>query len=57
MASHTIKTETAKPSSSAKRTAGARHAYLGRAGVVVVSAEGYRTALELEALETVTASR
>ncbi len=32
--------ETANPSSSSKRTTGARHAYLSRNGVVVVSAEG-----------------
>ncbi len=32
--------ETAKPTSSSKRTSGAKHAYLSRNGVVVVSAEG-----------------
>ena len=38
--------ETANPSSSSKRTTGARHAYLSRNGVVVISAATYREALE-----------
>ncbi len=38
--------ETANPSSSSKRTSGARHAYLSRNGVVVISALEYRKALE-----------
>ncbi len=46
MARHTTSPETAKPSSSSKRTSGARHAYLGSNGVVIVKAE---TAAELEA--------
>ena len=40
--------ETANPSSSSKRTSGARHAYLSRNGVVVISALEYRKALERE---------
>ncbi len=40
--------ETAKPSSSSKRTSGAKHAYLSRNGVVVISALEYRKALERE---------
>ena len=38
--------ETAKPSSSSKRTTGARHAYLGRNGIIVVSSDNYRDAIE-----------
>ena len=45
-ARHTINPETANPASSSKRTTGARHAYLSRNGVVVISALEYRKALE-----------
>ncbi len=48
---YTVNPETAKPSSSSKRKSGARHAYLGRTGVVVISADEYRKALEREQLE------
>ena len=37
MARHTMSPETAKPSSSSKRANGAKHAYLSRNGVVIVS--------------------
>ena len=45
---HTINPETTKPSNSSKRTSGARHAYLSRVGVVIVSADAYRETLALE---------
>ncbi len=54
MARHTMPTlETAKPSSSSKRTSGARHAYLSQNGVVVLTASTYREVLERDKNERV----
>ena len=53
MPSHTINPETANLASSSKQKTGARHAYLSRNGVVIVSAATYRGALERDQNERV----